>query len=201
MEENCFTVLCWGLSYISMNQSQVTRMSPPSWSSLPPPTQSHSSRLSQSTGFSSRPYTANSHWLSVLQMIIHMFQCYCLSLSHPLLPCGVEVWFLRRKNTCHVGCLKIVVVQSLSRVQLFATPWTAAWQTFLSFTISQSLLKLMSIDAIQPFHLLSSPSLALSLSQHQGLFQWVSSSYREAKVLELQLQHQSFQWIFRVDFL
>ena len=57
-------------------------------------------------------------------------------------------------------------------------------------------------DAIQSSHPLSSPSLpALNLSQHQGLFQWVSSSHQVAKVLELQLQHQSFQWIFRTDFL
>ena len=42
---------------------------------------------------------------------------------------------------------------------------------------------------------------ALNLSQHQGLFQWVSSLHQVAKVLELQLQHQSFQWIFRADFL
>ena len=57
-------------------------------------------------------------------------------------------------------------------------------------------------DAIQPSHLLSSPSPpALNLFQHQGLFQWVSSSHQVAKVLEFQLQHQSFQWIVRVDFL
>ena len=56
-------------------------------------------------------------------------------------------------------------------------------------------------DAIQPSHSLSPPSAALNLSQHQGLFQWVSSSHQVAKVLELQLQHQSFQWIFRVVFL
>ena len=57
-------------------------------------------------------------------------------------------------------------------------------------------------DAIQPFHPLLLPSLlALNLSQHQGLFQWVGSSHQVAKVLELQLQHQSFQWVFRVDFL
>ena len=57
-------------------------------------------------------------------------------------------------------------------------------------------------DAIQPSHPLSSPSpLAFNLSQHQGLLQWVSSSHQVAKILELQLQHQSFQWIFRVDFL
>ena len=57
-------------------------------------------------------------------------------------------------------------------------------------------------DAIQPSHPLSFPSPpAFNLSQHQGLFQWVSSSYQVAKVLGLQLQHQSFQWIFRTDFL
>ena len=56
-------------------------------------------------------------------------------------------------------------------------------------------------NAIQPPHPLSTPSPAFNLSQHQGLFQWVSSSHQVAKVLELQLQHQSFQWIFRVDFL
>ena len=56
-------------------------------------------------------------------------------------------------------------------------------------------------DAIQPPHPLLPPSLAaLNLSQHQGLFQWVSSLHQMAKVLELQLQHQCFQWIFRVDF-
>ena len=50
-------------------------------------------------------------------------------------------------------------------------------------------------DAIQPSHPLSSPSPpALNLSQHQGLFQWVSSSNQVAKVLDLQFQHQSFQW-------
>ena len=57
-------------------------------------------------------------------------------------------------------------------------------------------------DAIQPSHPLSSPSPpALNLSQHQGLFRWISSLHQVAKILEFQLQHQSFQWIFRVDFL
>ena len=56
-------------------------------------------------------------------------------------------------------------------------------------------------DAIQPSHPLtpSFPS-ALSLSQHQGLFQWVTCSHQMTKILEFQLQHQSFQWVFRVDF-
>ena len=57
-------------------------------------------------------------------------------------------------------------------------------------------------DAIQPSHPLLSPSPpTFNLSQHQGLFKWVSSSHQVAKVLEFQLQHQSFQWIFRTDFL
>ena len=56
--------------------------------------------------------------------------------------------------------------------------------------------------AIQPSHPLSSPSPpALNLSQNQGLFQGVSSLHQVAKVLEFHLQHQSFQWIFRTDFL
>ena len=85
-------------------------------------------------------------------------------------------------------------VQLLSRVWLFATPWTAACQASLSFTNSQSLLRFISIDwvsdTIQPSHPESSPSpLAFNLSQHQGLFQWVSSSHQAAKGLELQLQH------------
>ena len=93
-------------------------------------------------------------------------------------------------------------VKSLSCVWLFETPWTAAHQASLSITNSQSLLKLMSIESvIQPSHPLSSPSPAFNLFQHQGLFKWVSSLYQVAKVLEFQPQHQSFQWIFRTDFL
>ena len=57
-------------------------------------------------------------------------------------------------------------------------------------------------DAIQPSHPLSSPSPpAFNLSQHQGLFKWVNSSHHVAKILEFQLQHQSFQWTPRTDLL
>ena len=57
-------------------------------------------------------------------------------------------------------------------------------------------------DAIQPSHPLSSPSPpSLNLSKHQGLFKWVSSLHQEAKVLEFQLQHQSFQWTPRAYLL
>ena len=57
-------------------------------------------------------------------------------------------------------------------------------------------------DAVQPTHSLLSPSPpALNLSQHQGLFKWVSSLHQVGKVLEFQLQHQSFQWTLRTDLL
>ena len=87
---------------------------------------------------------------------------------------------------------------------LFVTPWTAACQASLSFIISQNLLKLMSIELVVPSNhlilyrpLLLLPSIfpSLSLPIFQGLFQWVSSSHQVAKILEFQLQHQSFQWI------
>ena len=57
-------------------------------------------------------------------------------------------------------------------------------------------------DAIQPSHPLLSPSPpTFNLSQHQGLFRWIISLHQVAKLLECQFQHQSFQWIFRTDFL
>ena len=93
---------------------------------------------------------------------------------------------------------------SCSVVSDSATLWTAAHQASLSVINSQSLLKLMSIELVMPSnHLpLSSPSPpAFNLAQHQGFFQWVSSLHQVAKVLELKLQPQSFQWIFKIDFL
>ena len=57
-------------------------------------------------------------------------------------------------------------------------------------------------DAIQPSHPLSSPSPpTFNHSHHQGIFQWVSSLHQMTRGLEFQLHHQSFQWIFRTDFL
>ena len=97
-------------------------------------------------------------------------------------------------GSCILCWIIDVVVQLLNPVQLFATPWTVACQASQSLTLSQSLLKFMSIESVMLFnHLILSPSPTFNLSQHQGLFQWV---------LEIQFQHhQSLQWIFRVDFL
>ena len=85
-------------------------------------------------------------------------------------------------------------VQSLSCVQLFVNPWTAAHQASLSiptpWVYSNSYVHWVG-DAIQPSHpLLSSSPPTFNLSQHPGLFKWVSSLHQVAKVLELQLQHQ-----------
>ena len=101
-------------------------------------------------------------------------------------------------------------IQSLSRVWLFETPWTAACQASLSITdleFAQTHVHVHRVgDAIQPSHPLSSPSPpAFNLSQHQGLFQWVSSLHQVANVLEFQLQHQSNEHpgmiSFRMDWL
>ena len=95
-------------------------------------------------------------------------------------------------------------VQSLSCVWHFKTWWTAALQASLSIINSQSLLKLMSIESVMPSNhlILCRPLLLLpSVFPSKGLFQWVSSWHQVAKVLEFQLQHQSFQWVFRTDFL
>ena len=78
-------------------------------------------------------------------------------------------------------------VQSLSCVRLFETPWSAACQASLSITNCRSLPKPMSIESVMPSNhlILSSPSPpALNLSQHQGLFQWVSPSHQVVKLLE-----------------
>ena len=94
----------------------------------------------------------------------------------------------------------LVVIQPLSRVPMDCS--------MPGFPVLHYLPEFVQIhvhwfgDAIQPSHPLPPPpSPTLNISQHQGLFQWVSSSYQIAKVLELQLRHQSFQWIFRVNFL
>ena len=106
--------------------------------------------------------------------------------------------------TCFDIFFVIAVSQSLSHVWLFETLWTATCQAPLSFTISQVGSDSFLLSWWYYLTISSSTasfSFAFDLSQHQGLFQWVSSSHQVAKVLELQLQHQSFQWIFRTDFL
>ena len=97
-------------------------------------------------------------------------------------------------------------VQFSSVTQSCLTLWPhgAAHQTSLSIANSWSLHKLMSIESVMPFNhlILCHPSApAFNLSQYQGPFQWASSSPQLAKVLEFQLQSQSFQRTFWPEFL
>ena len=89
----------------------------------------------------------------------------------------------------------VVVVQSLSHVLVFATPPTFTCQASLSFTVSWSLLKSMSIESVMlSNHLILCYPLSLlafNLSQHEGLFHCASSLHQVAKILGLQPQHQS----------
>ena len=105
--------------------------------------------------------------------------------------------------------LSIVCNQSVSSVTqscpTLCNPMDCSIQASLSITNSQSLLKLMSTESVMPSNhlilcspLLLPPSMFLSI---RVFSQWVSSSHQVAKVLKFQFQHQSFQWIFRTDFL
>ena len=122
------------------------------------------------------------------------FMTFILFNNGPKVP-----WTARRSNQSIFSS-----VQSLSHVWLFETRWTAGCQASLVIPtpgVAETHVHWVS-DAIQTSHPLSSPSPStFNLSQHQGIFQWVSSSHQMAKVLEFQLQHQSFQWIFRTYFI
>ena len=133
---------------------------------------------------------------------------------HQLLICGCDIWPLRTSVFLFVKWASLQEFSpqsslSVSSVtQLFPTLCDPMDCSTQGFPVHQQLPEVTQnhvhrvSDAIQPSHPLSSPSPpTISLSQHQDLFQWVSSSQQVAKVLELQLQHQSFQWVFRADFL
>ena len=112
-----------------------------------------------------------------------------------------SLFILTSTNWC-LCCLSLV--QSLSRVQIFATPWTAACQAFLSITNSQSPPKPMPIVSVMPSNhlILCRPLLLLpSVFPSIRIFSNESALCIKAKVLEFQLQYQSFQWTPRTDLL
>ena len=147
-------------------------------------------------------------WSSFLSAMFCSFQCTFFAL--PWINLFLSV-ISSPLSTLSLSPSQFSSVQSLSRVWLLGNPWTAARWASLSITNSRSLLKLMSVELAMPSnHLILCYPLLLpssyppdtgNLSQYQGLFQWVSSSHQVAKVLAFQVQHQSFQWIFRTDFL
>ena len=146
-----------------------------------------------SVEFSRQEYGVGCHFW--LQRIFH-FQGSKLHLLHVLL------WQVNSLPLCHLGSPWLFMLLLFSHNSL--QPHGPAHKASL---VPHPLLKFAQVhidctgDAIQPSCPLmpSSPS-ALNLSQHQGLFQGVSCSYQMTKVLKLQLQHHSFQWVFRVDF-
>ena len=114
-------------------------------------------------------------------------------------------WYNIKKPTDFTQISPTVLISSVTQSCLTlgntmdcSTPGLPVHHQFLEFT--QTHVYWVG-DGIQQSHPLSSPPPSLNLSQQQGLFQWVSSLIQLAKGLEFQLQHQSFQWIFRTDFL
>ena len=131
----------------------------------------------------------------------HYFICSSLSSLSIVIELIAPSLLCINKLDLYRGTCKLITafafVQLLSGVWLCSTPGVPVLHYLPEF--AQTHVHWVN-DVIQQSHPLSSPSPpVLNLSQHQGLFQWATSLYQVAKVLEL--QHQYFQWIFRVDFL
>ena len=123
-------------------------------------------------------------FLPMVVDIVVIWIKFAHSFSHPnLSPCCCPViwWYLTLCNPKNCSTPGFPVLHHLPELAQAHVQWVS--------------------DAIQPSHSLSSTSPAFYLSQNQDLFQRVSSLHQVAEVLELQLQHQSFQWVFKVDFL
>ena len=113
----------------------------------------------------------------------HTSLVFSFSLTVSTISAGCARWTLHLPASLAATC--VVVVQLLHCVRFFVTPWTTACQAPLSFTVSWSLLELMSMELMMPSNhhpLLSSSPPGLNLSWHQGLYQWVSSLHEVAKV-------------------
>ena len=142
--------------------------------------------------------------------------CSLMAPSNPFFISVTVVWslaflfasFIRLPSLCYIICLFSCVVPFSSVTQSCLTLCDPMNRSMPGLPVHHQLPEFTQThvhrvgDAIQPSHSLSSPSPpALNLSQHQGLFQWVSSSYQVAKVLAFQLQHQSFRWTPRTDLI
>ena len=132
------------------------------------------------------------YWVLIHYITVRLRMCYRLFAS------------FSSRNLQSQICTGLSSVQSLSCVRLFATPWIAARQASLSITNFRSSLKLTCIESVMPSsHLILCRPLFLlpPIPPSISLFQWVNSSHEVAKVLEFQLQHQSFQRTPRTDLL
>ena len=126
----------------------------------------------------------------------HFFRGLISKYSHA---CGLGLQHMNFEGT---QTLSPFVVQSLSYVWLFATPWTAACQASLSITNSRNLLKLMSIESMPSHHLILCHLLLLLPSIFPSIKVFsndLALRIRCPKYWRFQLQHQFFYWIFRVE--
>ena len=147
-------------------------------------------------GFLSSPSLSSEHHSTRVTM---PSSCVALVMSHS--PCAVSSSPAVPPQDIFLGCCCCSVAKSHMTCDLMD-------YSTLGFPVLHCLPEFAQIhihwvsDAFQPSHPLLPPSpLAFNLTQHQGFFQWIGSSHQVTKVLELQLQHQSFQRIFRVDFI
>ena len=193
------------LPYIDMDLPWVYMCSP-SWNPLPPPSPSHPSGSSQCTS-PKHPVSSIEPGLEIdfTDGNIHVSMLFFQVI--PPSPSPIES---KRLFYTSVSLLLShrVIVQFSSVAQSCPTLCDPMNHSMPGLPVHHQILEFTQThihrvgDAIQPSHPLSSPSLpAPNPSQHQGLFQWISSSHEVAKVLEFQLQHQSFQRTPRTDLL
>ena len=145
-------------------------------------------------------------WSDSISFLIRIHYRWCCVLDQR--PCNVRMSLSPFVMLVVIGdlCLdQLVVVQSLRVSDFLQPPWTAAHQASLSFTIPWSLLKLMSIELVMPpnhlilcYPLLLPPSIFPSI---RVFFNESALHFRCPKYWSFPLHHQSFQWIFRTDFL
>ena len=197
-----FTILYWFChtsTWICHRCTCVPHPEPPSHLPPHPIPLGHPSAPAPSTLY----HASNLNWRFISHMIIYMFQCHFPKSSNPrLLPQNPKDCSIHLCLFCYLACR--VIIQFICSIMsdsplphepqharppcpspttgVHPNPCPLCW--WCHPTISSSVVPFSS-----------------NLSHYQGLFKWVSYSHQAAKVLEFQLQHQSFQWIFRTDFL
>ena len=138
-------------------------------------------------------WTRLSTWTELSFLMANVFFKYCIYVAASGLSCSIQNILNCGICCCSVTKLSLMLCDPMNH----SMPGFSIHHYLTEF--AQTCVHWVS-DAIQPFHPTSPLLLLPSFFQHQGLFQWVGSLHQVAKVLELQLQHQPFQCIFKVDF-